>query len=168
MRLNARTRGFKILEVLIGLAVLTISATGLAYLHTSVASGLESSSDISAALDIATQQIEELAALGANPLPSCVRVGPSPPRCALNRRNFETALSSPCTINVSGPDVPFAGSGSYQPAGRTRYRVDSVVWEHDDPTAQVGGFILSVSVCWEDIKGNVHQVQARRMLVTGV
>jgi hypothetical protein len=48
------------------------------------------------------------------------------------------------------------------------YRLDTSVVPHPDPGQQTGAQVVTVSACWTDLDGSVHEVQVQRMLVPEV
>ena len=147
------------------MAVLAVSATMLVQLHRSVIRGIARSDDVSIALDIASQRIEELNVQGADAAPACVGAA----TCLVDSDNFTGVLAPAgtfaCTTFVDSAPVPMS-NGTPQPVG-TRFRVDTVVQNHPDITQLAGARLMTVSVCWRDIANNVRQVQSRRLLVPG-
>lgn len=165
------TRGFKLLEVLIAMAVLSISAAGLVKLHSTVVRNIARSEDISVAMDIASTRGDQLALLGTDGVPAC---GPGAGCVAAGLGGFLPQLAGSalpdgtpysCTKFVDAADVHLANN-TEQPAG-TRYRVDASIDPHPD-AVQPGAQIVTVSVCWMDLAQVVRQVQVKRVLVPGV
>jgi hypothetical protein len=162
--------GFKVLEALISLVLLSIGSLGIVHLHTAVVRGLAASASESLAMDIATQRAESVASEGVTHAPSCL--GAVGCATAIGTNAFQEPEMSPdpnafpCTQWVQAPDVSYMNTPP--PADPTaRYRVDTVVANHPDAN-EPGAMLVTVSVCWQDVSGKVQQVQARRVLVPGV
>jgi hypothetical protein len=162
--------GFKIIEAMISLVMLSIASLGIVHLHTAVVRGLAASASESLAMDIATQRAESLASKGVGSAPVCAgAVG-----CAIGAGQVafqEPELSPdpnafPCTQWVESPDVSYMNAPQPPDPG-AHYRVDTVVANHPDAN-EPGALLVTVSVCWQDMSGKVQQVQARRVLVPGV
>ena len=166
-------RGFKLVETLVSMAILSIAAAGLVRLHSSIVRGIASSEDMSVAMDVAAQRLEELVPLGPTGIPNCVAA--TPPGCAAGgRQTLEIALTDViwnggtfnCSRWVDSADVPMVG-GVAIPAG-SRFRVDTQVQDHAGTQQNAGARVLTISVCWEDLDSQVRQVQNARLLVPGV
>ena len=168
------SEGFKLIEVLVAMAVLMIASVGVLRLHGTIIKGIAASEDFSVALDVAGQRLEDLVMVGAENLPIC----PPPvgqPGCRANTTSFLPELGVagdgyPCTRYVDSPELLMA-NGAFVPQGTaqdSRYRVDTAVETHPDTALFPDGRLVTVSVCWVDPASQVRQVQARRYVIPGV
>ena len=158
------------IEALIGMAVLSISATGLIKMHSTVVRNIATSEDISVALDIASTRADQIALMGAENAPACVGVVGCQNGGATDfLTDLLPAGGYQCTKWVNSADVPEGGNtiiaGGTQ--ATSRYRVDAVVAAHPD-AVQPQASVASISVCWQDVTGQVRQVQLSRVLVPGI
>ncbi len=152
---------------MIVLGLLGISAGVLVELHGSVVRGIEQSEDISVALTIANQKAEEVATMGFEAAPGCR--GPAA-GCRVDNNTIDPNVIPPdpngfaCTRQVESADIPAANMGPGPVGGQ--YRVDTTVDPHPDPN-QPNAQVVTISVCWQLLNGQVRQVQAQRMVVSG-
>lgn len=143
--------------------ILGIGLTGLVDLHTSSMRGVKQGTTITIASAIANQRAELVATQepDAAILPSC------PPSLPIGCRSTVStfAPTKPCTVQVSSPDVPLPTGVA--PANSGEYRMDTVIGAHPDAVNHIGSLLVTVSVCWSDVAGNVHEFQTSRLLVPG-
>ena len=166
------SEGFKLLEVLVSMAILMIASVAIVRLHGTIIRGIASSEDASMALDIATQRLDDLSIIGATSLP-VFTVGVNGAGCqvGIGSDQYSAELAAdpggyPCTRRVDSAQVIMA-NGNEVPDG-TRFRVDTAVEAHPDIGQFPEGRIVTVSVCWEDIAADIRQVQVRRYVVPEV
>ena len=173
-RPRAGSEGFKLIEVLVAMAVLMIASMGILRLHGTIIKGIAASEDFSVALDVAGQRLEDLVMVGAENLPVCPVPGPGP-GCRATMTAFQPELGAStngyaCTRYVDSPELLMA-NGAFVPQGtadNSRYRVDTSIEGHPDTTLFPEGRLVTVSVCWLDPANQIRQVQARRYVVPGV
>jgi hypothetical protein len=149
---------------MVSAAILGIGVVTLSQLYTSAARGVAERDSISEAVDIATQRAEEIATMDPEAVPACSgRTG-----CRAAPTSFTPELVAvgaySCTRWVDAPSVDANPAGQ---ARGTRYRVDMVVGAHPDPGRQAQAQLATVSVCWMDAGGAVHEVRLQRLLVPG-
>lgn len=154
-------RGFKLLEVLVAMAILGITAAGLVGLHVGAVRGIATSGSMSVAMDIATQRVELYSIEGDVALTArnCVAaVG-----CSLATPNPDPAIVA---VNCSGRvgTANIGNASNRESGGDTgdRYRYDTLVAPLGG--AQTGGLFATVSVCWREPSGQVRRVQSRRLI----
>ena len=171
------SEGFKLLEVLVAMAVLMIASLGLLQLHGTIIRGIATSEDFSVALDVANQRLEELVIVGANELPVCA-AGVNGAGCqfGVGSSQFQPPIATDasgylCTRFIDSTEVimangsPIPATSNFDPANPVRFRVDTVVQDHPDPALFPEGRLVTVSVCWIDPANQVRQVQSRRYVV---
>ncbi|MCK6548257.1 hypothetical protein L6R52_20590 [Myxococcota bacterium] len=165
-RRSNTVRGFSIVEVLVASGVLGVGLVALVEVHGATVENLARGGRVVEATRIAEQRLELLGAQRPDvlALPSC-GIGPGSIGC----RGADRALASdkPCTSWVDGPVVP--SPSGITPSGATGrgYRVDLVIGPHPDGLRQPGGLLATVSVCWADERGAIHELRADRLLVPG-
>lgn len=161
-RVPAGSRGFSLFEVMIGAALLGIGILAATKLFTVSAQGSNWTHSRTVAMELAAQQIEMLATKAVTNLPACDgEVG-----CKLDQWNMKDALGDdgsgyPCTQYVAEAQTVGDGVGSTEEA---RYRIDTVVEAHPDTERQDGAQIVTMSICWKDAKGYVHEAKARKIV----
>ena len=98
-RPRAGSEGFKLIEVLVAMAVLMISSIGVLRLHGTIIKGIAASEDFSVALDVAGQRLEDLVMVGAENLPRMSFAGC---RSVAERQQprFNPSLALPQTVTL--------------------------------------------------------------------
>lgn len=156
--------GFSLIEALVASAVLGVAVTCLTQMYTTSVRGYVSSQRLQEAVEIAAQRAEQLATMAAEDVPACTGT----PSCRADGTTMASELSPAngysCTTRLDAPAV--VGPGSTGATG-SRYRVDTVVDSHPDVSRQPDARLVTVSVCWLDSAGFVHQVQTQRLMVPG-
>lgn len=149
---------------MISAGILCTGLTALVRVHTSSVRGLHATSQMTTAMEIGRQRAE----LFTTQKPDALLLPSCPTATQIGCRVDDRTLAPPkaCTSWIAGPDVPMpSGSNdprNFDPRG---YRMDVVIGSHPDTTAQADGLLATVSVCWSDEQGHVHEVQSRRLLV---
>lgn len=155
--------GFSLIEAMVATAVLGVAVASLSALYTTAVQGYVTSQRLQDAVEIASQRAEQLATMPADELPACAGAA----NCRTDNRTLAAPLAPAgafdCTLQLDAPAVQGPGAA---PAG-ARFRVDTVVGDHPDNARQPDARLLTVSVCWTDGAGIVHEVQATRLLVPG-
>jgi type II secretory pathway pseudopilin PulG len=163
---RSRARGFSLIEAMIAGAILTISIVGLARLYTSAARGVAASNAISEAVDVASQTTELFSTMDPDDVPLCAgAVGCRVQGGQAWASELAAVGAFACTRWVDGPAVPEAATGTHRRG--TKYRLDAVVEDHPDAAREADARLVTVSVCWADETGRVHEIRLRRMLVPG-
>lgn len=155
-------RGFKILEVLVAMAVLGITAAGLLGLHLGAVRGIAESGSMSAAMDVASQRVELYAVEG--PAALAARGCGAAVGCSLPRPNPDPAIApgDACSARVGGASITNAAGAEAGDDVGARYRYDTEVVALVG--GQTGGLMTTVSVCWREANGLVRRVQSRRLV----
>ncbi len=152
------------IEALVASAVLGVAVTCLTQMYTTSVRGYVSSERLKEAVEIAAQRAEQLATMSPEDVPACAGTA----SCRANSTAMTSELSAAsgfsCTTRVDAPAV--SGPGSTGTTGQ-RFRVDTVVGAHPDISRQPDARLVTVSVCWLDSAGFVHQVQTQRLMVPG-
>lgn len=163
MRSRSRA-GFSLIEALVASAVLGVAVTCLTQMYTTSVRGYVTSARLQEAVEIAAQRAEQLATMSADDLPACT----GPTSCRSNNTTMASELSPAsgfaCTSRVDAPAV--VGPSGTASSGQ-RFRIDTVVGAHPDGNRQPDARLVTVSVCWSDPAGFVHEVQAQRLMVPG-
>lgn len=158
MKSAARRRGFSLLEVMISAAVLGVGVLAGVRLFTTGVEGNAWTRSRSTATTMAIQRLEQLGTRGVDLLPAgCT----GPVGCKAGQQ--ELAPPVPCTQQVDEMNVDVSVS---EPNGK--YRVDTVVEPHPDGGRQLGARVVTVSVCWQDPDGSVHEAQLDRLFVPNI
>ena len=148
---------------MVSVSLVGIGVMSLANMYYFSEQGIAETSSLVAAQKLAEQRVERLVALTTVQLPGCVVVE----GCRLGVDAYAPAKPDagnfPCTEMVDGMSIAAPAVGG---AAVARYRVDTSVTPH--PDQQAGAQVLTVSACWTDLDGSVHQVQVQRMLVPEV
>lgn len=166
MNTNLGRLGFSLVEMLVATALLGVGLTGLVRMYTTAARGVAENEARALGIRAAAQRAEALATMTPEALPACSGA----PTCRdADGLGFTTDLGPAgafeCTRWVDGPDV--AGPGAAAQARGTRLRVDTHLAPHPETSRHEDALVLTVSVCWADGGGRVHEVQTRRVLVPG-
>lgn len=149
-------RGFKLLEVLVAMTVLGVTAAGLMGLHVGAIHGIAESGSMSTAMDIATQRAE-LYLLEGDAALVTRGCDATPTGCAATPPNPDDGIDDPdCAAVVDGAQLGLGAT----PTGR--YRYDTTVNALDG--AQTGGYEARVTVCWREPTGAVRRVETRRLV----
>lgn len=153
------------IESLASAAILGVGVISLANMAFFSQDGLATSRHRASALELARQRVEWLATTPPEDAPNCVVVQ----GCRVDSMTY-SAVKPPaggyaCSELLEGMTSDAPGSSA---ATTGSFRVDTVLEPHPDPAQQQGAQVLSVFVCWTDLNGQVHEVQAQRLLVPEV
>lgn len=157
-------RGLTLIEAMISAALLGIGIAALVRLHSTSVSGVASGRAVTHATAIAQQRSEMLSAqVAEGTLPACP--GDGFDGC----RQSDRVLSPPktCTEWLDGSEVPATDGVIATNADERGFRVDVVLAPHPSINQYPNATLAITSVCWIGTKGDVHEVQARRVLVPG-
>jgi prepilin-type N-terminal cleavage/methylation domain-containing protein len=137
-----RRRGFTLIEVMISAALLGFGVLAGVRLFGSSTKGTAYVRDRAIATTLVVEQMERMGTQGMERLPSC----PGLAGCRAS-----TTLLAP----------PVACSALIE----NKFRVDTVINEHPDKDRQRNARIATVSSCWTDVHGVVHEAQLERLFV---
>jgi hypothetical protein len=109
------------------------------------------------------RRLESLDARGAGRLPACA----GPPGCRAPggdaRPEKPAAGAYPCSQLLRTPSL--AARHRDEPGGVLR--LDTTVRAHPDPDQRGAGRLVTVGVCWHDLRGRLKQVMGRRLVLEG-
>ena len=145
-------------SMILGVAVLGLTST-----YTNSQTGMVSSRSRSSAHELARQRIELLGTQNVQQLPDCAGATGC---MANNAYSAELAAAGTFQCTQYVDDMETLDPDLASAIGR--YRVDTVVVDHPDSARQPNARVVTVSVCWSDAVGKVHEIQARRTFVPGV
>lgn len=152
-----------LVEVMISAGILGFGVLALVKVYTHSVHGMSSARRMGVAQQIASQRAELLMTMGAG-LPRCGGdVGCRASMSALGNPKAPVG-SVQCTQYVDGPVLP--GIEDVNPSGR--FRIDTHVAAHPGANQLQDGDLVTVSVCWKNDGGQVHQIQATRLVLPGV
>jgi hypothetical protein len=150
-------------ETLVSAAVLGFGVLGLFRLYEASIGGASISRGRAAATELALDQLERLGTMPAESLPGCAGAVGCRASVSEARPALAEAGGFACTrlVNDMGAlDAPSADEG--------RFRVDTVVAAHPGAQQQLGGVVVTISVCWRDDDGALQEVRAQRLLLPEV
>lgn len=149
-----------LVETMIAAGVLGVAVLGLVQLHTTSTRQNARLRDLATARALAGQRLERLATRPVDRLAAC----PGPAGCRNRvdslRATKGTVDGYACTDFADGPSVAAPGA-----SGIGKFRIDTTVEGHPDPTQFPEARILTVSVCFLDTQEQIREVRAERMLV---
>lgn len=149
-----------LVETMVAVGVLGVALLGLLRLYTTSSRQNASLRDLTTARTLAAQRLERLATRPVDRLAACE----APAGCRAGIDAFRASKSSvdgyACTDFADGPSVADPGA---TPLGK--FRIDTTVEAHPDPTQHPEARILTVAVCFMDAYQLVREVRAERMLV---
>lgn len=149
-----------LVETMVAAGVLGIAILGLVRLHMTSTRQNASLRDLSTARALAAQRLERLATRPVERLVACG--GPAGCREGVDtlRASKGTVDGYACTDFADGPTVATPGT-----VALGKFRIDTTVENHPDPTQHPEARILTVSVCFRDAYEQIREVHAERMLV---
>lgn len=161
---HSKRRGFSMLEVLIGAAVLGIGVLSAVRIFMVTAEGSHWTRSRSDAMEMGMQRLELMSTQDTTQIPNCQ----GPVGCREDQTTMRPDLPPvggfECTQYFGNTTI----ADPTQASDTGKYRVDTVVAPHPDAVRQPGAQMVVVSVCWMDGKGNVHEAQSRRIMTPDV
>jgi len=155
--------GFSIVEAMITLGVLGVTVSAITTTYVNAVHGYARNQALAEAVEVASQRAESIATLAPATVPAC-----SGAALCKDGDTMTAPLTSvggfDCSLWVDGAAVSQPGGA---PRAGQRFRVDTVVSAHPDAVRQPDARLVTVSVCWTDTVGTVHEVQTRRLMVPG-
>jgi prepilin-type N-terminal cleavage/methylation domain-containing protein len=160
MRTAHRRRGFSLVEIVVSMGLLGIGvAAGIQLFDATARSTMHTRSKTSS-MQLAEERLEYLGTRDLSDLPSCAGTAD----CRAGVRTYNPALTASggyqCTQYAGGQAI----LDPYDAASTGMYRIDTIIEAHPDPTREPNARLITVSVCWTDERGNVQQVQERRLI----
>jgi prepilin-type N-terminal cleavage/methylation domain-containing protein len=157
--MKRRALGFSLVEVMVSMGMLGIGVAAAIKLFDASQNRTQHTRSRSASAQLALERLEYLGTRDLSNLPACTgAVG-----CQAGPRTYTTPLSAQgqyqCTQYVDGQSI----IDPYNVSSTGSYRIDTVVSAHPNPN-EANARLVTVSVCWSDVRGNVEQVQERRLL----